>query len=557
MTERDDRLATALDLLTAQQRGGDPVQLETVLQKFPDLAEEIQSLWATAQLADQLGQFCSSSPPVDNEPPEAPAGPRKMVLGDYQLLEEIGRGGMGIVFRARQRHPERIVAVKMLLRGEFATSVHRARFEVEADAAARLDHPHIVAIYEAGIENGQPYFSMPFIEGTTLARRIAERTLSDREAAELLIPVCRAVGYAHQRGVLHRDLKPSNILIDRLGHPYVSDFGLAKRVETDPTDGGPLSLTESGAILGTPGYLAPEQAAGSRGIVSPATDVYSLGAILYACVTGRAPFQAANPVDALLMVLEQDPPPPRLLHPKIDIDLEMIILKALQKPVDLRYRTADALADDLSAYLRHEPVSARSSHLSQVISRAFRPTHHVGVLENWGLLWMWHAAVILVLCIITDVLRNHGVDSRWTYVVLWTIGLGAWGIIFWNLRHRAGPVTFVERQVAHLWAASMACSTSLYGVEWLLGLPVLTLSPVLALFAGSVFLAKAGILSGEFYLHSAALFATAIPMAIWPRVSVTIFGVVSALTFGLSGLKFHLLRRTNRRRGASPPQGNE
>jgi serine/threonine-protein kinase len=491
-------------------------------------------------------------------PPErtasAPAGFAPRRLGDYELLAEIGRGGMGVVYRASQRNPQRTVAVKILLRSDLATPAHFARFQAEAQAAAGLDHPHIVAVYEVGSDQGQPYFSMPLIDGATLARRIAEGPLPDREAAQLLIPVCRAVAYAHQRGVLHRDLKPSNILIDRRGHPFVSDFGLAKRVESPDEPSPPVPpLTETGAILGTPGYMAPEQAAGRRGDVGPATDIYSLGAILYACVTGRAPFQAANPVDALLMVLEQDPPPPRILNPTLDVDLEMIILKALQKPADLRYATAEDLARDLEAFLHNEPVSARSSQFTQVLSRAFRPTHHAAVLENWGLLWMLHAAVIFVLCITTDILKAEHVRSRIPYFVLWVLGLGAWAVIFWNLRRRAGPVTFVERQIAHVWAASMACSSALFGVEWLLRLPVLTLSPVLALIAGAVFIVKAGILSGEFYVHAVAIFLAAIPMALFPQFALTIFGLVSGGAFFLSGWKFHRQRRSHQKRAEPIP----
>jgi serine/threonine-protein kinase len=284
--------------------------------------------------------------------------------------------------------------------------------------------------------------------------------------------------------------------------------------------------------------MAPEQALGQRGEIGPATDVYSLGAILYAMLTGRAPFQAASPVDTVLMVLEQEPPPPRMLNPNVDPDLEMIALKALQKPVDLRYASADALADDLEAYLRNEPISARSSHFSQVLSRALRPTHHAAVLENWGLLWMWHAAALLVLCVVTNAMQLNGIESRWPYVALWTVGLGAWAIVFWNLRRRAGPVTFVERQIAHTWSASMTCSTLLFLVEALLGLPVLSLSPVLALIAGAVFVVKAGILSGEFYVHAAVMFATCVPMALWPRYGITVFGVLSAATFFVPGWKF-------------------
>ncbi|WP_437224612.1 serine/threonine-protein kinase [Planctomicrobium sp. SH661] len=545
MSDTDSLVFEALNLLTNRLRAGEEIQLEQVLSNYPELSDEIRSLWGTILVAEQLGLPAIDSSVASSAalPRETPAAPGR--IGKFELIQEIGRGGMGVVYKAFQRNPNRVVAVKMLLRGDLSTPENLARFQAEGEAAARLDHPHIVAIHDVGTDQGQPYFSMPFIDGTTLAKRISESTLPDREAAELMIPVCRAIAYAHQRGILHRDLKPSNILIDQNGHQFVSDFGLAKRMDPEDVSLTGAALTETGAILGTPGYMAPEQAAGNRGTAGPATDVYSLGAILYACVTGRAPFQAANPVDAILMILEQDPPPPRLLHPQIDIDLEMIILKALQKPIDLRYQTADALADDLEAYLRHEPISARSSKFTQILSRAFRPTHNIGVLENWGLLWMLHAAVIVSLCIITDVMRFQGVTSRLPYVGLWTLGLGTWAMIFWNLRRRAGPVTFVERQIAHVWAASMGCSTALFGVEWLMGLPVLALSPVLGLFAGAVFIAKAGILSGEFYIPGILLYLSAIPMALFPEYSLTIFGIVSGGAFFLSGLKFHLLQRAN------------
>jgi serine/threonine-protein kinase len=547
MTDHDQRLMFALELLHSRKKSSESASPEEIFAQFPDLRKELEALWATAQLADFLAEEATMAPSSLYSPQ---ATPRSQLpnLRNYELLEEIGHGGMGVVFRARQHSPDRIVAVKMLLQGELASPEQFLRFQTETAAVAQLDHPNIITIHEAGIEGGQPFYSMPLVQGTTLARRIAERSLTDQEAAELLIPVCQAVAAAHRQGVLHRDLKPSNILIDQTGRPFVSDFGLAKILNRPTLPGGGMStMTLSGQVVGTPGYLAPEQATGSRGQVGPQTDVYSLGAILYACVTGRAPFQAASPIDAVLLVLEQDPPAPRLLQPLIAPDLEMIILKALQKPVELRYASAEELAHDLQAFLRHEPVQARSSQLSQILTRAFRPTHHVGVLKNWGLLWIWHALVLLVLCGVTDILRNLNVTSRFPYVILWTIGLGTWGVIFWNLRRRSGPVTFVERQVAHLWAASMACSTSLFAVEWLLQLPVLTLSPVLALFAGAVFLSKAGILSGEFYIHAVALFLTAIPMALFPSVAVTIFGIVSALAFGISGLKFHLMSRSSPR----------
>ena len=225
---------------------------------------------------------------------------------------------------------------------------------------------------------------------------IAEGPLPPREAAELLEKVARAIHFAHEHGVLHRDLKPSNIIIDDAGRPHVTDFGLAKQIDQS------LSLTRSGAVLGTPAYMPPEQAAGNRGEMGVASDVYSLGAMLYASVTGQPPFTGPTHVDTVLMVLEQDPAPPHVVYPDADRDLEMVALKCLQKPSDLRYPTAAALADDLRAYQQNEPIAARSGHFSQIFSRLFRETHHATVLENWGLLWMWHSLVLLVMCAVDE-----------------------------------------------------------------------------------------------------------------------------------------------------------
>ena len=442
---------------------------------------------------------------------------------------------MGVVDKAHQRSLNRIVALKMM-RGDTASAADLARFRAEPGSAARLDHPNIVSVYDVGQCDGQEYFSMKYIEGTTLAARVANGPLPPRAAAELMVPVCRAVHHAHQGGLLHRDLKPANVLIDREGRPHVSDFGLAKRV------GAGQSLTQAGAIVGTPSYMAPEQAAGSRGVLSAATDVYSLGAILYELLTGRPPFQSASAVDTLMLVLEQEPVPPRLLNPKVDRELEMICLKCLQKHADLRYPSAELLANDLEAFLHGEPTSARPSGIAFVMGRLLRETHHATVLENWGLLWMWHSLVLIVLCSATNVMKLQGVASVYPYLALWGIGLGAWAATFWKLRQRGGPVTFVERQIAHVWAASTIGSISLFVVERLLGLDVLTLSPVLAVLAGMVFLVKAGILSGSFYLSAAASFVTAILMARFPNIGLFLFGLVSAACFFIPGLKYHRQR---------------
>ena len=543
---RDERLASLLEQLLEREPSDG---IESLCRNNPDLADELRSLWATAQVAGMFAEV-SSEESLNVPSGIATTASRGSLFDDYVIGDELGRGGMGVVYRAFQKSLGRTVALKMIVRPELAASADLARFRGEAETAAKLEHPHIVPIYEVGETGGtdpRPFFTMRLIEGETLAQRLGDGPLDGHVAAMLLVPVCRAVHEAHIRGLVHRDLKPSNILIDADGRPYVSDFGLAKtwREHTDQLSGGDdlAALTVTGAVLGTPSYMAPEQAAGRKAL-GPAADIYSLGAILYACLTGRPPFQAASPAETVLMVIDHDPPPPRLINPQADRDLELIALKALQKPADLRYSTAEALADDLEAYLAHEPIQARSTRLYDVLSRAFRETHHAQVLENWGLLWMWHAVALLGLCLVTNALQLWDVKSRWPYLLLWTAGLGVWALIFWTLRRRAGPVTFVERQIAHAWAGSMVCSTLLYLVEALLGLPVLTLSPVLGLVTGMVFLLKAAVLSGAFYAPAAALFAVAPLMALWPRFlhgpnfAITLFGVVSAASFFFPGLKY-------------------
>ncbi len=536
--ERDEQLALLLADLTDQANDGHHVDIEAVCAEHPDLADEMRELWGAVMIADAAGSSelhaTLSSGSYGREGPAA-AFELPCRFGDYELVEELGRGGMGIVYRARQISLNREVAIKMILQGQLASPTDRERFQAEAESAARLDHAGIVPVYEVGEIDGQPYFSMKHVRGETLTTQIAAGLVTPKDAARLLAVVARAIHYAHQQGVLHRDLKPSNILIDREGEPHVTDFGLAKRVHEAE------SLTHTGAILGTPAYMAPEQAAGARGQVGPATDVFSLGTILYQVLTGRPPFQGATPVDTVLMLLEQDVVPPRVVNPRVDRDLEMIALRCLQKPVDLRYASANGLADDLEAYLHDEPISAASGRFGQVLSQMFRETHHSAILENWGLLWMWHSLALFSASALTNVLQWMHVD-RWIYMALWTMGIWIWAAVFWWLRQRMGPVTFVERQIAHVWAASMVAIAGLFLVEMWLDLPALTLSPVLPLIAGMVFVIKAGILSGTFYMQAAALFAMSPVMAWFPEIGHLIFGAVSAVCFFVPGLKYYRQR---------------
>ncbi|MCH2179121.1 MAG: serine/threonine protein kinase [Mariniblastus sp.] len=536
----DQQLADLISKLADGFGRGEEYELEDVCQQHPRFEEDLRMLWGTISVTRAAGQQQPAGETLAAEPFDSSVSALELPydLGNYRLEQEIGRGGMGIVYRATRKVDKRAVAIKMILRGDFASTADRQRFQAEADAAAQLDHPNIVPIYEIGEHEGQAFFCMRLIEGQTLSQRLAQGPISARQAAQLLLEISRAIDDAHEHGVLHRDLKPSNILIDQSGQAFVADFGLAKRAAA------PASLTKSGAVLGTPSYMAPEQAAGARGQVGSASDVYSLGAILYHALTGHPPFRGESPVDTVLMVLEQDPILPRELNRRVNRDLEMIAMRCLQKPQDLRYDSAGELADDLQAFLNDESISAREGRVGQVIANLFRETHHASVLENWGLIWMWHSLALLVTCLVTQAMFEFHFRV-YQYVLVWTVGFGAWVAVFWWLRRRMGPVTFVERQIAHVWAASLCMVVFMFPLEYHLGLQPLALAPFLGVVAGMTFVIKAGILSGWFYCHAFVLFLTAIIMAIFPTYAMVIFGLVSAACFYFPGLKYYRRRISN------------
>jgi WD40 repeat protein/tRNA A-37 threonylcarbamoyl transferase component Bud32 len=284
-------------------------------------------------------------------------------FGDYELLQEIARGGMGVVYKARQLTLHRIVALKMILAGQLASKMEVERFYSEARAAGELQHPNIVAIHEVGQHNGQHFFSMDYVDGPSLADKVVNGTWPPREAARLMRQIAKAVHYAHTRGIVHRDLKPRNVLLTAEGQPRITDFGLAKRLH------GTSDLTASGQIMGTPSFMSPEQAQGKVRGVGPPSDVYSLGAILYCLLTGRPPFSGRDAIAVLTRVITQDPTPPKQLNPELDKDLETITLKCLRKDPQLRYSSAKELADDLNRFLKGEPIQARPVRRSEKLWR--------------------------------------------------------------------------------------------------------------------------------------------------------------------------------------------
>jgi len=302
---------------------------------------------------------------MDSSPVNEPAPPIRR-LGDYELLEEIARGGMGIVYRARQVSLNRIVALKMIRDSQLATPNAVKRFRIEAEAAARLEHPNLVPLFEFGELEGFQFLSMRFIEGSSLTKELHGRPMDARPAAELIAKIARAIHYAHQRGILHRDLKPANILLDAQGQPHVTDFGLAKFTEQES------GLTLSSDVLGSPNYMAPEQAAGNGQQLTTAADVYSLGAILYEMLTGRAPFLAAAPLETMRKVVEEEPIPPHALYSFVDEDLETICLKCMEKEPARRYGAALELAQDLERWVAGEPIHARPVGIFERVGKWMR-----------------------------------------------------------------------------------------------------------------------------------------------------------------------------------------
>ncbi len=377
----------SLDMEIRLKRG-EQVSIEQYRSRFPQLNLNPGSWDKTRTVA----QFRKSDSTLGFDRAGSSVGfGRLHYFGDYELLEVCGRGGMGTVFRARQVTLGRIVAVKMLNEGLMESAEAVSRFQVEASAAAQLDHPNIVPVYEVGQQDGRHFFSMAYVEGLSLAERLRDGPFEPRDAARMLALICRAVHFAHQRGIVHRDLKPSNIMLDQAGVPKVSDFGLAKFISEA------TGLTVTGEVLGTPCYMSPEQASGKIKQQTHLSDVYSLGAILYCCLSGRPPFQAASSVATMKQVLESEPVALRVLNSSVPRDLETISHRCLQKEPTARYATALAVAEDLQRYLEGRPILARPISLANKFYRwcrrnpaqAANMTIVLGVALCAALIWIW------------------------------------------------------------------------------------------------------------------------------------------------------------------------
>jgi serine/threonine-protein kinase len=405
----DENALDVLDAYLAQLQSGEKPDRAAILREHPELLSALDCLEALEQLA----------PPPRKEPTHADdnadTAPTLAMMpcdfGPYELIREIGRGGMGVVYEARQKGLDRSVAVKMILAGQLASPELVRRFQTEAKAAGRLRHSNIVHIHDVGQFNGQDFFAMEYIEGQSLAQRIKQGPIDISAAVRLLATVARAVEHLHQQGIVHRDLKPSNILLDSDGQPYVTDFGLAK-VFADGAD-----MTATGAIAGTPSYMAPEQASPRRSEITQATDVYSLGAILYELLTGEPPFHAETTFDTLMAVLGGDPLMPRAIDPRIPRGLELICMKCLAKTPRDRYESAAALADDLDRFARGEVLAVRPPTVAQRFWSWVR--RQPALASRLGALGIFYSVETVNFCTGTINSKFHGRVS--VVVALWVV----------------------------------------------------------------------------------------------------------------------------------------
>jgi predicted Ser/Thr protein kinase len=461
------------------------------------------------------------------------------IFGEYEILAEIGRGGMGVVYKARQTALDRLVALKMILPGELADADDIRRFHTEAEATARLQHPGIVRVHEVGETDGKLYYSMDYIDGPSLAKLLAKGPVPGRVAARYVAAVARAIHHAHRHGILHRDLKPSNILIDGEDQPHITDFGLAKKI------GGDSKQTQTGAVLGTPSYMAPEQAAGKTQELGPSCDVYGLGAMLYELITGRPPFRSETQLDTMRQVLEREPVPPRLLNPKIEHDLETICLKCLEKKPADRYASAEAVTQDLDRWLNGDAISARSVNVLDRLVRELDRTQHAEEFHGFGNLAFSFAAILALTQSVVFALTFEGPPFHYFWIGIVRVSqfvlMGLAYLRFCPTRYL--PASAAERRLWSIWLGYFAACAAAVVAGRILEtdehpLDERTLFSAWALFAGMAFFAMGGGYWGRCYAMGVAFFVGGMLTPYALRWSALIFG--GLWVWALAALGLHL-----------------
>jgi eukaryotic-like serine/threonine-protein kinase len=465
-------------------------------------------------------------------------------VSGYEILGPLGQGGMGIVYKARQLGLDRFVALKMVSAAGRLSADVRARFFAEARAVARLRHPDIVRVHEVGEADGVTFFSMEFVEGGSLADELDGKPRPPQSAAALLRTVARAVDYAHRQGVVHRDLKPANILLAADGTPKLTDFGIAKHLDA------PEGLTRTGEIVGTPSYMAPEQASGETSRVGPTTDVYALGVILYELLTGRPPHRASDTLETLLLVRSQEPVPPRRLVPGIPRDLEAICLKCLEKDPASRYATAAELADDLDRHLRGEPVVARAATPLDRLFDALGRSEHDRQLRPWGTaVLLLGPAMGLPTMGITGLAVWAPHQVKYLFAVGIVVVLASLATAFWLRRYRQPSGTgsavrqFVAILVGHVLAVGSVLVVSPLLFDSGNPLDPLKAGPFVAIVTGQMYYSLGAAFWGRFYLAGVACLVLALLMPLAPMWGPFCFGALLLIIFTAWGLHLRHLGR--------------
>lgn len=506
----ESQLESILTEYAERVRAGQSPHLDEYLERYPQLADEIQTFF----------RGLDSTLDGDAEPPSLIGAQ----IGTYVLQEQIGRGGMGTVYRARQLGLERPVAIKMISSGVLASPEERRRFQTEAEAAARVQHPGIIPIYEVGSWRGHAFYCMPLIDGPTLQSWVEERSCRPHEAARIMSATARAVDHAHHAGLVHRDLKPANILVNCAGQPQLTDFGLAKWYREG------TQLTHTGQLLGTPHYMSPEQAAG-RHHIGPATDIYALGATLYALLTGQPPHfdstsTANTPADVLRRVLQDDPLPPKELCAEVPTDLQRICLKCLQRDPEDRYPTAAAFADDLDRFISGDPVEAGRSGLVHFLSRSLRRDPHHDYFENWGralflmglVIFLAHASIFVLSRLDVSVWISHRLPRTLMFIALAAL----------LYVYRGGailPRSAAERPVWSIWAGYLASLAVINTVLVLGETPRSVNYAIVAALGGFGFIAMGGHIWGGCQLLGLLFLAAALPAIQFPTAAPLIVGI--------------------------------
>ena len=518
---QDMQLEDIMAAYVQQVEDGQKPRPEEYIKKYPNHEVELRSFFRNYHW-------------LAEDPAPEPLSLVGTQVGDYTIEAEIARGGMGVVYRARQEGLARPVALKLISSGVLAGEEERQRFRIEAEAAARLDHPGIIAIHEIGSWQGYEFFSMTLVEGTTLQQVVDDRKFDDQTSATIVRDVANAVAYAHSVGIVHRDLKPENILIGSDGRPLVTDFGLAKW-QRDGSGFNRLGITQTGQVLGTPHYMSPEQASG-RSQGDARTDVYSLGALLYALLTGEPPHTGGSAAEILCSVLQDDPVAPRQIRREIPSDLESICLKAMRQEVDERYETAAEFAEDLDRYLSGESTRAASSGLLDVVARELRRDQHEASFRDWGGTLYSLGAIVFFTHVVIFGFSLLSLSEAVTYWLPRIVMLAL--IIAQIYRSRGGsfmPRTVAERPVYSIWIGYLA---SLAVVRLVLNIGEVEtdiLFPIASALSGFGFIAMAGHVWGGSAVLGLGFFVVATISAVFIKTSPLLFGTMWLLGLGALG----------------------